>query len=35
MNYQLPHTIKNRIGETLIFKELVKEADGDKLLVEN
>jgi quercetin dioxygenase-like cupin family protein len=35
MNYQLPQTIQNCIGETLIFKELVKEADGDKLLVEN
>jgi quercetin dioxygenase-like cupin family protein len=35
MNYQLPHTIQNCIGETLIFKELVKEPDGDKLLVEN
>lgn len=35
MNYQLPHTIQNCIGETLIFKELVKEGDGDKLLVEN
>src|SRR5215213_3922208 len=35
MNYQLPHTIKNCIGETLIFKELIKEPDGDKLLVEN
>jgi quercetin dioxygenase-like cupin family protein len=35
MNYQLPHTIKNCIGETLIFKELVKEPDGDRLLVEN
>ena len=35
MNYKLPHTIKNCIGETLIFQELVKEADGDKILVEN
>lgn len=35
MNYQLPHTIKNPIGETLIFKELVQEPDGDRLLVEN
>ena len=35
MNYQLPHTIKNCIGETLIFKEIVKEPDGEKLLVEN
>jgi quercetin dioxygenase-like cupin family protein len=35
MNYSLPHTIKNSIGETLIFKELIKEPDGDKLLVEN
>ncbi len=35
MNYQLPHTITNPTGETLIFKELVHEADGDKLIVEN
>lgn len=35
MNYHLPHTIQNCIGETLTFKELVKEPDGDKLLVEN
>lgn len=35
MNYQFPHTIKNPVGETLIFKELVQEPDGDKLLVEN
>lgn len=35
MHYQFPHTIKNCIGETLIFKEIVKEPDGDKVLVEN
>jgi quercetin dioxygenase-like cupin family protein len=35
MNYQLPHTIQNCLGEILIFKELVKEPDGDKLLIEN
>ena len=35
MNYQLPHKIENGMGETLIFKELVKEPDGDRLLVEN
>lgn len=35
MDYKLPHTIKNPIGETLIFKELVREPDGDKLIVEN
>jgi quercetin dioxygenase-like cupin family protein len=35
MNYVLPHTIQNCLGETLIFKELVKEPDGDRLLVEN
>jgi quercetin dioxygenase-like cupin family protein len=35
MQYQLPHTIKNCMGETLIFKELIQEADGDKLMVEN
>ena len=35
MNYQFPHTITNPIGETLIFKEVVQEPDGDKVLVEN
>src|SRR5688572_29559671 len=35
MTYQLPYTITNVIGETLVFKELVKEPDGDRLLVEN
>jgi len=35
MNYQLPHTITNPIGETLIFKEIVQEPDGNKLVVEN
>jgi quercetin dioxygenase-like cupin family protein len=35
MNYQFPHTIKNCMGETLIFKEIIQEADGDKVLVEN
>ena len=35
MTHKLPHTITNCIGEKLIFKELVKEPDGDKLIVEN
>ena len=35
MTHSLPHTITNCIGEKLIFKELVKEPDGDKLIVEN
>jgi quercetin dioxygenase-like cupin family protein len=35
MNYELPLTIQNSTGETLIFKKLVKEPDGDKVLVEN
>jgi quercetin dioxygenase-like cupin family protein len=35
MTYQLPHTITNVTGETLVFKELVHEPDGDRLLVEN
>jgi len=35
MNYQFPHTIQNCTGEKLIFKEVVREKDGDKLLVEN
>ena len=35
MTYQFPHTIQNCTGERLIFKELIREKDGDKLLVEN
>jgi quercetin dioxygenase-like cupin family protein len=35
MNYQLPHTIQNCNGEKLVFKEVIKEPDGDRLLVEN
>lgn len=35
MDYKLPHTIENCIGEKLTFKALVQEPDGDKLLCEN
>jgi quercetin dioxygenase-like cupin family protein len=35
MNYQLPHTIQNCNGEKLTFLEVIKEHDGDKVLVEN
>lgn len=35
MDYKLPHTIENCQGETLTFKELIKEPDGDRLIVEN
>lgn len=35
MHYQLPHTIQNCLGERLVFKQLLQEADGDRLLVEN
>lgn len=35
MNYSLPHTIENIIGEKLTFKALIPEPDGDRLLVEN
>lgn len=35
MNYQLPHTIENCLGEKIIFKQLVPEPDGDRLLVDN
>src|SRR5689334_9820453 len=35
MPYQFPHTIQNAIGETLILKEVIKEPDGDKVVVEN
>jgi hypothetical protein len=35
MKLQFPHTIKNCVGETIIFHELVKEAGGDRLVGEN
>ena len=35
MEYNFPHTIQNCMGEILIFRELVREPDGDKLIVEN
>lgn len=35
MNYTLPHSIQNTNGEKITFVQLVKEPDGDKLLVEN
>lgn len=34
MNITLPHTIENGLGERLVFKEIIREPDGDKLLVE-
>ena len=33
--YKYPLRIENCIGETLIFKAVQKERDGDRLLVEN
>lgn len=35
MKITYPHIIENCIGEKLIFKEIKKEPDGDRLLVEN
>src|SRR6476660_8660102 len=35
MNYQFPHTVENNAGEVLTFKEIIREQDGDKVLVEN
>jgi quercetin dioxygenase-like cupin family protein len=35
MNIKYPHIITNCLGERLGFLELVKEPDGDKLIVEN
>lgn len=35
MNHTYPHTIESCVGEKLVFTELVPEAGGDKLLVEN
>ncbi|GAB2576893.1 cupin domain-containing protein [Spirosoma areae] len=35
MEFTYPHTIENCIGETLTFRELLAEPDGDRVLVEN
>lgn len=35
MNYSLPHTIENHLGEKLIFKRIVRQPDGDILFGEN
>jgi quercetin dioxygenase-like cupin family protein len=35
MKISYPHTIKNCTGEKIIFKEVQKEPDGDRVLVEN
>lgn len=35
MQYQYPHTIENGAGERLVFKRLVKDAEGGYLEVEN
>jgi quercetin dioxygenase-like cupin family protein len=34
MNPKLPYTIDNGHGESITFKEIIREADGDKLLLE-
>lgn len=33
MNYTLPFTIENPVGEKIIFQKIVHEPDGDKLIV--
>jgi quercetin dioxygenase-like cupin family protein len=35
MKIVYPHVIENCLGEKLIFKELLKEPNGDRLIVEN
>ena len=35
MKITYPHTIENCVGEKIIFKEVVHEPDGDKVIVEN
>jgi quercetin dioxygenase-like cupin family protein len=34
MKFTLPHTIENGLGEKIIFKEIIHESDGDKVLIE-
>jgi quercetin dioxygenase-like cupin family protein len=35
MKISYPHTIKNCTGEKIIFKEVQKDTDGDRIIVEN
>jgi quercetin dioxygenase-like cupin family protein len=35
MQYKLPHTIENHLGEKIIFHKIEKTAEGDKLIVES
>ncbi len=34
MEFSLPHTIESGLGEKIIFKEIIKEPDGDKVILE-
>lgn len=34
MNFTLPHTIESGLGEQMIFKEIIREPDGDKVIIE-
>lgn len=34
MKFTLPHTIESGLDETMIFKEIIKESDGDKVIIE-
>lgn len=34
MKITLPHKIENGLGETIIFKEMISEPGGDKVIIE-
>jgi len=34
MEFRLPHTIDSGLGEKIIFKEIIKEPDGDRVIIE-
>lgn len=34
MHFKLPHTIESGLGEKIIFKEIITEPDGDKVIIE-
>jgi mannose-6-phosphate isomerase-like protein (cupin superfamily) len=34
MKYNLPYTIENGLGEKIIFKEIINESDGDRVITE-
>lgn len=34
MKFTLPHTIESGLGETMVFKEIIKDPDSEKVIIE-